>query len=96
MDSEDFKELRERSRANRKEHENTNGAKVVDWCEANGVSCKFINDWQVRALDPRFTVDIYTQTKKYHIIFPHGERGRIKGTINDFLTHLHNEHANTK
>jgi len=79
----ELKELKERAKMHKQDRQNATGLIVVNWCEKNNVDYDIINAWQFRVFASN-KIDIFLQSKKYHNITKN-ERGRISGTIIEFL-----------
>jgi hypothetical protein len=82
---EEYTSYKEQWSLRNKERRAINNVAVVAWCERNSVKFAFINDWQIRIANQDKSIDIFTQSKRYHNITDN-VRGKIAGKITDFLT----------
>jgi hypothetical protein len=85
MDSDSFKELREKTRLSKLQRQDINSVAIENWCEGKPVELLSITDYQLRLQKGKQRIDIYPQSKKYHDL-KLNIRGQIKGKISDFLS----------
>lgn len=83
----DWAQMREDEKAARKDREETNSDLICAWCNETGANYREIADWHVRVTHNNITLDIFPQSKKYHNVTANS-RGKIKGSIADFLNNI--------
>lgn len=87
MDSEDWKEFQKKGKEIRRGRMQRHSKAILHFALNNGLSHKYIQEWQIRISNGKTTMDLYPQSKRFHNLTTNkrGTYYHLKGFLNSIF-----------